>query len=331
MIEVQIDFLKKIGFSDDEINLYGIDFLLQYFRFHRRKDQQITVFFSGFKNEEFKLVKDIAIKNDLTVEFKFSEKINILCVKESFNGDLRKLQEQDFFIVLLEEVFLEIFKEREIIINRNENIYLYSIYEEFRIIKPLSNFNCIHKVDSYSDETSKFYNVNLYFGTCSCKDYSLSNRGNFQSGDLRRYCKHLKDLYRISFPQNGNEGIKKYFFDNRFNLKKNLRKISLPIVDKPLYLSYNLDDGGCEIYFPTKNNSFEIYHYDYEAEYFSYDDKPYGYVKDLRIELNKIFRKEKESFKKRQMHREMKESDANVKGCIYFFCFIVIIICFIFF
>lgn len=315
----QIELIKKFGLSDDEINLYGTEFLLQYLKFHKRKDKKISVFFSGFRNEEFEAMKNIAVLNDLIIEFKFSNDIDILCVKEAFNGI------QNFAIVLSEFEFFEVFKKEEYLIN--QNIYVKSVREEFRIIRPLSNFDFVEKVESYSDESNKVYDVNLYKGTCTCKDYVLSNRNQFVSGDLRRYCKHLRDSYNGSFSPKKLEGINKYFIREKFYLKQNIGKIKIQGLDNYVYLAYNDNEGNCDFYFPTKNDSFEKYGYDYETKYFY--DKPYGYATILRKELDNYFRTSRKSYKTKQERNKFKHEEQNFNnslGCIIFIIFVVVIL-----
>jgi hypothetical protein len=49
MLIVKNELIKKFGLSDDEINLYGIDFLLQYLKFH--KNRKLSVFLLGFRKK----------------------------------------------------------------------------------------------------------------------------------------------------------------------------------------------------------------------------------------------------------------------------------------
>ncbi|PJJ10632.1 hypothetical protein CLU83_4083 [Flavobacterium sp. 1] len=326
MSVIQIDLLKKFGLSDDEINLYGTDFLLQYLKFH--KTRKIGVFFSNFNNEELTTIRNVAILNNLTNLTNFSNSIDIFCVKEIFNDDLKIQEAQNFAIVLSQADFLELFTVSEYLINKNENICLNSIREEFRIVKPLSNFDFIRKVQSYSEENNAIYDVNLYKGTCSCKDYILSNRNQFVNGDLRRYCKHLRDSYNTSFSPKELKGINKYFIREKFYLKLNFGKIKIQGLDNYVYLAYNNNEGNCDFYFPTKNDSFEKYGYDYETKYFY--DKPYGYATILRKELDDYFRTKRKFYIERQNSKQKKDSikreEQNVNNVVGCFVFIIIIV-----
>lgn len=322
MSVIQIDLLKKFGLSDDEINLYGTDFLLQYLKYHKIK--KIGVFFSNFNNEELVKMRNVAILNNLTNLTNFSNAIDILCVKEVFNVDLKIQEVQNFAIVLSESDFLEIFKVKEYLINKNENVYLNSVREEFRIVKPLSNFDFVRKIESYSEESNIIYDVNLYKGTCTCKDYILSNRNQFINGDLRRYCKHLRDLYNNSFSPKNLKGINKYFIQEKFYLKQNIGKIKIQGLDEYVYLSYNNNEGNCDFYFPTKNDSFEKYGYDYETKYFY--DKPYGYATILRKELDNYFRTSRKSYKVKQERISIKKEQENVNNVVGCLIFIIIIV-----
>lgn len=222
-------------------------------------------------------------------------------------------------------------KNSDYLINKNENIYLKNVREEFRITKPLCNFDYVGKVESFSLSSELVFDVNLYRGTCSCSDFINNKRYEFQLGDLRRFCKHLIYRYNNYFKPRELSEIQKYLLEDCRAIRTNFKKITLPKVEKPIYLNYNLDDDeGCDIYFPYKNNVYERFCYNYKDEWFSYEDKPIGYVKDLRIELNKIFRPEKEFNKKRKLNREIKQADANIEGCIWAFVVVVIILILVF-
>lgn len=328
---IKIELLKKFGLSDDEINLYGTDFLLKYLKYHHNTTYYVsTILFLGFEGEELNSLKKKAKRFGLEVKERIGE-LTFVCVNENFNDSKRinKAKEYDVFFITIAE-FLEIFKEGEYLVNSNENIYSESIREEFRITKPLSNFDMIAKVKSFSFTSEFEYDVNLYEGTCNCPDYISSRRFGYQQGDLRRYCKHMILYYRDVFKPRELFGVKEYFVENCCSLKKDFKRINLTKVEKPIYLSYDLTGQECDIYFPYKNNVYEKFCYDFKGEYFDYEDKPHGYVKDLRIELNKIFRPEKEYYKKKKAREETKEIDANVNGCIYSFVFIVIVLFLIF-
>lgn len=324
---IKIDLLKKFGLSDDEINLYGTDFLLKYLKYHHNTTYCFsTILFLGFEGEELNSLKKKAKCIGLEVKERIGE-LTFVCVNENFKDSKRinKAKEYDVFFITRAE-FLEIFKEGEYLLNRNEYIYLESIREEFRITKPLSNFDIIAKVKSFSFTSDFEYDVNLFKGTCNCSDYINSRRFDYQQGDLRRYCKHLILYYRDVFKPRELFGVKECFVENCYALKKDFKRINLTKVEKPIYLSYDLTGQECDIYFPYKNNVYEKFCYDFKGEYFDYEDKPHGFVKDLRIELNKIFRPEKEYFKKKKAREETEEINANVNGCIYFFVFIVIVL-----
>jgi hypothetical protein len=328
---IQINLLKKFGLSDDEINLYGTDFLLQYLKYHHKtKYGKSTILFLGFEDEELNLLKRKAKLNGLEVKERIG-KLTFVCVSENYSDTKKKEKAKEYEVTFLNKnEFLEIFKEGEYLINKNENIYLKSVREEFRITKPLSNFDYTAKVSSFSFSSDFEYDINIYKGTCNCEDYSKNKHSQFQNGDLRRYCKHLISAYGDYFKPRERDEFKKFILDGCYALKNDFREIRLPKVEKPIYLSYDLNGQECDIYFPFKNNVYEKFCYDFKGEYFDYEDKPHGYVKDLRIELNKIFRPEKEYYKKKQIRKEMKQFDANVDGCIYFFVFIVIVLILIF-
>lgn len=331
MLKVQIDLIKRFGLSDNEINLYGTDFLLQYLKYHHiTKYGESTILFLGFEGEELNSLTSNAKRNGLEVKERIGG-LTFVCVSENFRDTKRISKAKEYEVTFLNKnEFLAIFKEGEYLLNKNENIYLKSVREEFRITMPLSNFDYTAKVGSFSFSSDFEYDVNLFKGTCNCDDFRNCKRSEFQQGDLRRYCKHMILYYRDLFKPRELFDIKKFIIESCYVLKNNFRIITLSKVEKPVYLSYDLNGQDCDIYFPYKNNVYEKYCYDFKNEYFDFDEKPNGYVRDLRIELNKIFRPEKEFYKKKEAREEIKEVDANVNGCIYFFVFIVIILVFIF-
>lgn len=323
-----MNLLKKCGISDDEINLYGIDFLLQYLQFHHK--DKFEVFFFGFVNEELKELRVKAVLNGLKTVGTISD-LTLVCLNVDFLETKIIDEENNKGLgILYKDDFFEIFKRGEYLINNNENIYPKSVREEFRITKPLSNFDYSIKVESFSLSSDFEFDVNLYKGSCNCKDFINNKHSQYTNGDLRRYCKHLIRAYKSYFLPSITDEFKKFILENCYALKKDFKRINLTKVEKPIYLSYDLTGQECDIYFPYKNNVYEKFSYDFKGEYFDYEDKPHGYVKDLRIELNKIFRPEKEYYKKKKAREETKEIDANVNGCIYSFVFIVIVLFLIF-
>lgn len=292
--DCKIELIKKFGLSEEEIYLYGTDFLLHYLKYHQKnKGVNVRIIFIDFNEDEFKELEVIIRQNKIEIITKLTSTFDIICTNNGF--DYNKINKNiiEDSILINKDEFFEIFKKGEYRVNNNINIYPQIVYEEYRITRPLSNFNYVKKVQSYSGNADEFYEINLYNGTCTCKDYTLKRRNIYQNGDLRRYCKHLKMEYKYKFSPKNIEGIKMYFFENTFYLKKNIKKVMLSKVAKPVYLCYNLEDGDCDIYFPSSDDSIEIYHYNYQVDYFSYNDKPYGHVKDLRVELNKIFKPKK--------------------------------------
>ena len=313
-IESKTELIKKFGLSENEIYLFGTDFLLHYLKFHQKnKGVNIRIIFIGFNEDEFKELEIISRQNKIEIVTKLTLTFDIICINDDFDYESINNDIIDSSIIINKIEFLEIFKFGDYRVNDNINIYPQLVYEEYRITRPLSNFNYFKQVQSYSGNADEFYDINLYNGTCTCKDYVLNKRNIYQNGDLRRYCKHLKMEYKYKFSPKNIEGIKKYFFENTFYIKKYLKKITLPKVDKPVYLCYNLDDGECVIYFPSIDDSIEVYHYDYEVDYFSYNDKPYGHVKDLRIELNKIFKPNKVNYERKVSIKASKKADEELE------------------
>jgi hypothetical protein len=322
----KIELIKKLGLSEEEINQFGVDFLISYLKFHHKKYYGTSsILFLGFNEEENEKLKKIAIKSYLTVHSRISPNLNFICARYDFIDEKRIKKAKDTgAITLKRSEFLEIFNENEYKIFENELIYPSSVEEGFRIVKPLSNFNKNVAVESFSFSNENSYSTNLFLQTCNCSEFSKGNKSNYEKGDLRRFCKHLVSEYRDSFTPKKLTGLKGFLIENRSSLKKNLIKINLEKVSLPIHLSYENNNDWCDIYFPMKNSLFK-YSYNYKEERFSYDDKPHGHVTTLRAELTKIFgsKKEVKKINKKVIHNQ-NEGCASVLiiGLVIFFIFI---------
>lgn len=304
----KIELIKKLGLSEEEINQFGDVFLINYLKFHHKKFYgKSLILFLGFNDEEIEKLKRIAILSSLRVNIKISTNLNFVCVKNDFKDEKRiKKSKETGAVILTESDFLELFNENEYKIYENELICPKSIPEDFRIVKPLSNFNHNIEVESFSSSNENTYLTNLFTQTCNCKEFSSGNKSNYEKGDLRRFCKHLISEYKDSFTPKKLTELKGFLVENGYSLKRNLTKIYLEKINSPIYLSYDNNDW-CDIYFPIKN-SFSRYSYNHKEERFSYDDKPHGHVITLRAELNKIFGV------KKQTKKSIKKIEHNQKG-----------------
>ena len=310
----KIELIKKLGLSDIEIHQFGDVFLINYLKFHHKKNYSTSlILFLGFNDEEIKKLKRIAILSKLKINIRISNNLNFVCVKNDFKYEKRiKKSKETGVVILTESDFLELFNENEYKIYENELIYPKSVPEDFRIVLPLSNFNENVVVESFSSSNENTYLTNLFTQTCNCKEFYLGNKSNYEKGDLRRFCKHLISEYKDSFTPKKLTEFKDFLIENGYSLKSNLKNIYLEKINSPIYLSYDNNNDWCDIYFPIKN-SFSRYSYNHKEKRFSYDDKPHGHVTAIKSELNKFFGTKKQTTKAvKQITQNQNEGCASI-------------------
>lgn len=323
----KIEIIKKLGISEEEISLYGDIFLINYLKFHHKKNYgESSILFLGFTEEEIEKLKKNAILFNIKIKIKISPNLTFACIKNDFKDEKRinKLEENRT-VVLTESEFLELFSKDEYKVLENELIFPKSVEDDLKIVKPLSNFNENIEVESFSFSNEDIYITNLFEQTCNCKEFTQNNKSKFEKGDLRRFCKHLLLEYKQNFTPKKLSKIKDFLIENGFSLKSNFKKISIEKLVSPIYFSYENDNEWCDIYFPSKN-SYQRYSFNHLEERFSYDDKPYGYVPELRKELAKTFGSKKTSNKNNLIGKPNQN-----KGCASVLLLFAIMICYIFF
>lgn len=323
----KIELIKKLGLSEEEINQFGDVFLINYLKFHHKKRYRTSsILFLGFSDEEFQKLRTIANQSYLDIHIKISPNLSFVCAKFDYTDEKRiKKAKENGAILLKKSEFLEIFNVPDYKIHENELICPISVQENFRIVKPLSNFDKNVVVESFSFSNESTYLTNLFLQTCNCAEFTKGGKNNYEKGDLRRFCKHLVSEYHHSFTPKKLTGLKGFLIENQYSLKRNLIQIYLEKVSSPIHLSYESNNDWCDIYFPNKN-SFYRYSYNYKEERFSYDNKPHGHVTTLRTELTKIFGSKKETKKnnKKVIHNQNEGcASVLVMGLI-----IIFILCF---
>ncbi len=286
----KIEIIKKLGITDEEIIQYGDVFLINYLKFHHKKYfGEASILFLGFTKEEIEKFKKKTNLFKIIVKLRISPNLNFVCVKNDFKDEKRiKKSKENGAIILTESEYLELFNENEYNIYDNELIFPTSVEEDLRIVKPLSNFNENLEVESFSFSKEKIYSTNLFKQTCNCNEFIQSNKSKYEKGDLRRFCKHLLLEYKQTFAPRKLSKIKDFLIENGYSLKSNFKKINIEKIILPIYFSYDNNNEWCDIYFPVRK-TYKKYSYNHIEKRFSYDDKPYGYVPELRTELNKVF------------------------------------------
>jgi hypothetical protein len=167
-------------------------------------------------------------------------------------------------------------------------IFETSTHKNVQIAKPLSNFNKSVKVDSFSLEGNNKYNVNIHQQTCSCKDFKGKNREKYKIGDLRRFCKHLIQEYRQSFGTIGLPDFNKFIIENGYPLYEKFEYLTLEKISQQVIVNFNLSENWWNIYIQNEKGVFAKYGYSSSEERFSYDEKPHGFVKELREKLKSL-------------------------------------------
>lgn len=220
----KIELIKKLDLSQEEINQFGDVFLINYLKFHHKKYYGTSsIVFLGF-NEEIEKLKRIAILSNLKVNIRLSTNLNFVWVKNDFKDQKRiNKSKETGAVILTEGDFLELFNNIEYKIYENELICPKSVSEDFRIVKPLSNFNKDIEVGSFSSSNENTYLTNLFAQTCNCREFSLGNKSNYEKGDLRRFCKHLISEYKDSFTPKKLTEFKGFFSRESIFFKKKFK------------------------------------------------------------------------------------------------------------
>ena len=282
--------LIDFGLKQNEIDNLKIEDAIQYIRFFHRKEWGIsTILFTGFSDEEINALSDRAEICKLVVKNRLCNNLSFICVSE--NATPKRIEKAKGYsaIILTKNEFELIFDESEYNLLDSELLYEQSVSKEFRISKPLSNFDQDIEVESFSFDSENVYSVNLYQMTCTCKDFEKRQRHQYLKGDIRRLCKHLIDIYKNSFGLFGLSDLNKYIIENGYPVNKhfsyfNIEKIPLPVVVN--YESKN--DDWWNIFMGNEKGAYHRYGYSPSEKRFSHDNKPEGFVLELRKKLNEL-------------------------------------------
>lgn len=305
--------LKKFKISKNELEIFDLDFLATYVKFHHKKEYgQSSILFWGFDENELKRLKEIALSSYLQVKKRYSKNLSFVCVSDSFddNDKLSKAELDDKIILDLNE-FEFIFKDREYNLLENVDFFPKSEISEIRIPVPLSNFDYELETESYSIESEKTYKYNLYKQHCECKEFKENS--DLEKGDMRRLCKHLLNEYKNSFKPRNIDAFTLFLISNDISLKRYLEYLSIGDLEFPVYVSYSNLYDWINIFFPNENGHYKVYGYNKIEKRFSYNDKPIGYVPEMRSKLNELF--ESKKTKRSPSKINIKATNNKKKGC----------------
>lgn len=320
--------LLDFGINEYEINNLTELEAICYCRFHHGKHYgQSSILFLGFSDEEITSLSKKTEKLNFIINKRISERLTFLCANE--NADFKRILKSKEYgtIILTKDDFETFLSNNNYILDKSEFIYDNSIQSEFRIIKPLSNFNKNIYTESFSIDSEDIYTVNLYNGTCTCQDFIKKNRLQFPTGDVRRFCKHLLSEYKNSFGLTGLTEFQKSIFENGYPMKKKCQNIYLENISLPVILNYEENEEWYNIFVPKKNGLYERYGYSSIDKRFSNNDKPHGLVTELKLKLNEVINtinlnEQKKYLKKSNEKKEERNNKKTIekpKGCLIIF------------
>lgn len=235
-------------------------------------------------------------------------------------------------LLITPKEFAEIFtKEDYYNLKECEVFYNIHIQKHFSIPKPLNNFNFEKEVQSFSIGSENIYRINLYYQTCNCGDYLKNNRQAYLRGDIRKLCKHLMDEYCNSFGTIGLSSIQKAFFENGYPVEDNLDEIFIESLKYPIFINRADINGWWRIFVSTNSATYKGYGYSTEEKRFSYNEKPHGYIRELR-EAIKVYSEKYNHSKKIVSNNSLRKKKTNENeniepdGCVASITFILFIL-----
>lgn len=304
------DILIESGISHEELEQLGTELSKQYFRFYHNKNNiHTSVLFSDFDDEEQNRLIETAQSSGITVNKRISTGLTFFCTDKLDSDRIGKAKENGATI-LTKDVFSKVFSSSEYNLEESSLIFNRDVPEIFRIPMPLSNFNRDKSVSSFSFDSDKKYTVNLFEQTCTCGDFVKSEKLKYQKGDIRRFCKHLMQSYRTDFNLKGLSSLQKFWIENQFPIKENVKSITIASLENPVIVNYDNINDWWNIFLIQKGQVYEKYGYDPNEERFAYDEKPHGHVKELREQLINL--KGKKEIPKAKNQKEKSESKG---GC----------------
>ena len=285
------------GLRIEEVENLSLEDLKYYFNFCLGKSYAISSFLIIGYDKESKRLNTIArnckfkvatIPNQFIV--KDTNVVAFLCSENIAPLTLEKAKRRG--TVILKKDFLEKFHTvffTDTTHSQNADfLFDKNIPIEYRIIKPLSNYDKEIKVNSFSFESDNTYSVNLYKMTCTCKDFHERQRSLLPVGDIRRLCKHLMREYKHNIGLNGLSDFNKNIFNEGYALNKNFKNVIIENVSQPVIINYDTANDWWNIYFPTESGTYKRYGYSPSEKRFSYNEKPKGFVKPLRAKLQEL-------------------------------------------
>lgn len=296
MHEELVNLATEFGLKYEEVEHLTTEDLTTYFNFyHGRNTETSSILVYGFGEKERKEISALAKVCKFKVATKPSEfifnstnKVAFICSPDTLMVEKAK----QFGTTVLSKEFFE--KFRSVFFSEPADevnidfLFNQQIPVEYRIIAPLSNYNRMCEVKSFSIDNDNVYSVNLHKMTCTCKDFTETNRAQVQVGDIRRLCKHLMRQYTYLVGITGLSNFSQCILSEGHGLKRNIKNIYVEGVHLPVVISYENAHDWWNIYFPNTAGIYKRYGYSPANERFAYDEKPSGFVKPLRSKLKEL-------------------------------------------
>lgn len=281
--------LTQLGVTEEEINILSYESSIEYLKFHHGKIYGASsILFLGFDENETKELSKKAERSYLRVSKKVSPNLRFICTTDKV--DLKRIEKaREFGAKEISRNLFDLICAKNNYNLLNDSLFFdSSIPKNVQIAKPLSNFNIDVEVDSLSLTDDKKYTVNIHQQICSCRDFKDKNRERYKIGDLRRLCKHLIHEYRESFGIIGLPDFNKFIIKTGYPLYEKFEYLTLENISQPVIVNFNPAEDWCNIYIQDEKGVFTKYGYSSSEERFSYDEKPHGFVKELREKLKSL-------------------------------------------
>jgi len=281
--------LITLGLTSEELDILGVKGQAQYLRFyHNKRWGKSYIYFIGFKDDELNELLKVSEENDLIVRKRLDSDLTFICISEKSTPARIKQAEKYNGLILSKEEFRFVFNDAEYDLYYNDLIYDSNVEKDFRIAKPLNNFNHNLQIASFSHSSEEKYIVNLYEMTCSCQDFKKKNRNDYLKGDIRRLCKHLIYYYKNDFGVYGLSDLNKFIIESGYGVNRYFNYFIIENIPLPVIVSYEEKDDWWNIFMANEKGIYFRYGFSPIENRFSYNNKPIGFVPILRGKLNDL-------------------------------------------
>lgn len=251
---ISTEFLERFGLSPAELDEFNNLQLLNYIKYHHNKNERSSsILFIDFSDEESQMLTKAAENYGLQIKTRITPNLTFICAKDETNSKrIEAATKKGAYYISPTDLKL-IFEQENYNLNDCNLIFNQNIDLNYRIPKPLSNFNETKEIESFSFANDKIYMVNLYNFTCSCPDFKKMSRDKHPKGDIRRLCKHLMSEYRVDFGIDGLTQIQKCIFENRRPVYDKFKDIKLRDFSRKIIVNFDSNQSWSRIYVEQEN------------------------------------------------------------------------------